>query len=343
MLVFRHAAAFRRGHWKVGFMPRRSINQLGSQEPISQIFLAAHKQLRPNKNGNLYLQVDLTDRSGSIAARLWNASESEFRNFEDGDFVHVEGTTQIYQGGLQLIATSISKAREDEVDMADFMPLSPVELDRLASRLAELLRGVRDPQLRNLVECFLSDDDFMAQFTKAPAGIKNHHAYPGGLLEHVVNLMEVVRLIAPRYPAVDTDLLLVGVLVHDMGKIAELSFEKSFAYTDEGQLIGHVVQGVGLLDQKLRQTEALSGEEFPAELALRLKHMIVSHHGQYEYGSPKLPMTLEAVALHLLDNLDAKLHSFEQLIRDDSSAESAWTAYQPSLTRKLFKGAKHSG
>ena len=323
-------------------MPRRSINQLGQQDPVSQVFLAAQKQLRPNKNGNLYLQVDLTDRTGAIAARMWNATDADFRGFEDGDFVHVEGTTQIYQGGLQLIATSICKAREEEVDMADFMPLAPVELDKLAVRLAELLRGVKDPHLRNLADCFLADDAFMAKFTKAPAGIKNHHAYPGGLLEHVVNVMEVGKLIAPRYPALDADLLLLGVLVHDMGKIEELSYEKSFAYTDEGQLIGHIVQGVSMFEAKVRETEELSGEEFPAELALRLKHMIVSHHGEYEFGSPKLPMTLEAVALHYLDNLDAKLHNFQQLIRDDNSPESSWTAYQQNLGRKLFKGTKGS-
>lgn len=322
-------------------MSRRSINQFGQQEAVDQIFLAGQKQLRPNKNGNLYLQVELTDRTGSVAARMWNATEGDFRGFDDGDFVRVEGTTQIYQGGLQLIATSIIKARDNEVDMADFMPLAPAEIDRLAVRLAEILRGVRDPHLRNLADCFLADQKFMTKFAKAPAGVKNHHAYPGGLLEHVVNLMEVVKLIAPRYPALNAELLLIGVLVHDMGKTAELSYEKGFAYTDEGQLIGHVVQGVSMLEAKIHETEKLANEEFPEELALRLKHMIVSHHGQYEYGSPKLPMTLEAVALHQLDNLDAKIHNFQQLIRDDTTVESPWTAYHANLGRRLYKG--HSG
>ena len=322
-------------------MTRRSINQLGPQESVSQIFLAAQKQLRPNKNGNLYLQVELTDRTGAIAARMWNATDGDFRGFEDGDFVHVEGTTQIYQGGLQLIATSIVKARDNEVEMGDFMPLPPAEIDRMAVRLAEILRGVRDPHLRNLAECFLADPTFMAKFAKAPAGVKNHHAYPGGLLEHVVNLLEIVKLIAPRYPALKADLLLLGVFVHDMGKTAELSYDKSFAYTDEGQLLGHVVQGILMLDEKIRETERLANEEFPEELAMRLKHMIASHHGQYEYGSPKLPMTLEAIALHQLDNLDAKLHSFEQIMRDDTAVDSPWTAYQANLGRKLYKG--HGG
>ncbi len=320
-------------------MQRRNVSQLGHQEAVDQVFLASQKQLRPNRNGNLYLQVDLSDRSGSLSARMWNAGDVELRGFDDGDFVHVEGTTQIYQGALQLIATSISRARPEEVDLADFMTLSPGEIDQLAIRLSELLRGLRDPHLQSLAECFLTDDDFMRRFTRSPAGVKNHHAYPGGLLEHVVNLMEIAKLIAHRYPAVDADLLLMGVFLHDMGKIEELNYEKAFSYTDAGQMLGHVVLAVSMLDAKLAQAAELSGEEFPSETALRLKHMIISHHGQYEYGSPKLPMTLEAITLHHLDNLDAKIHHFQQLIRDDANQESPWTQYHQNLNRKLYKGS----
>ncbi len=178
----------------------------------------------------------------------------------------------------------------------------------------------------------------MRKFSRAPAGVKNHHAYTGGLIEHVVKLMELVTHVAPLYPAINGDLLLMGAFLHDMGKIDELTYERDFAYSDEGQLIGHLVIAVGILDRKLREVERLAGEPLPEELALRLKHMIVSHHGQYEYGSPKLPMTVEAVALHQLDNLDAKVHSFNQLMRDDPNVESSWTTYHQSLGRKLFKG-----
>lgn len=320
-------------------MPRRFVNQFGHQESIDQVFLAAQKQLRPNRNGNLYLQVELSDRSGSISARMWNASDAEYRTFDDGDFVRVEGSTQLYQGAMQLIATNICKARHDEIDFADFMPLSPADIDRLALRLAELLRSMQNTHLRSLAECFLLDDAFMRKFARCPAGIKNHHAYIGGLLEHVVNLMEVADRLCPSYPQLDRDLLLMGVLVHDMGKIDELGYERGFSYTDEGQLIGHLVMAVGLLDAKVREAERLAGEPIPLETVLRLKHMIVSHHGQYEYGSPKLPMTLEAVALHQLDNLDAKMHSFAQQMREDPNVDSAWTHFYPALGRKLFKGA----
>jgi 3'-5' exoribonuclease len=319
-------------------MSRRYINQLAPQETVNEIFLAADKQLRPNRNGNLYLQVELRDRTGCIGARLWNATELIYNSFENGDFVRVEGTTQLYQGAIQMIATRIDRVCGQEVDHGDFMPLAQREIDALALRLVELLRGMKNPHLRTLAECFLLDDEFMRCFATAPAGVKNHHAYRGGLIEHVVNLMEVVARVADRYPAVDADLLLMGAFVHDMGKIRELSYDKSFAYTDEGQLLGHVTIAISMLDVKCAEAERLSGEPLPQELVLRLKHMILSHHGEYEFGSPKLPMTLEAIALHHLDNLDAKLHSFLQQMRDDPNADSSWTLYNHQLGRKLFKG-----
>ncbi|HEX7375635.1 MAG TPA: HD domain-containing protein [Pirellulales bacterium] len=323
-------------------MPRRFVNQFGQQEAVDQIFLVSQKQLRANRNGNLYLQVELSDSSGTISARMWNASEVEYRNFDDGDFVRVEGNTQLYQGCMQLIASHICKARHEEIDYSDFMPVGPQEIDRMAARLKELLRGMKNPHLLNLAECFLIDDELMGRFTRAPAGVKNHHAYVGGLLEHVLSLMEVCARVAPLYKTLDADLLLMGAFLHDIGKIGELSYDRGFAYTDEGQLIGHVVMGVSMLEGKLREAERLSGEAVPPELALRLKHMVVAHHGQYEFGSPKLPMTLEAVALTQLDNLDAKLHSFEQQMRDDPNVESCWTSYNQSLARKLFKGRDFS-
>lgn len=321
-------------------MPRRFVSQLAHQESIDQIFLASEKQLRPNRSGNLYLQLDLSDRSGSIGARMWNASEQDYRGFDNGDYVRVEGSTQLFQGTIQLIATTIRKALGGDVNPDDFLILGSREIETYSARLTDLLRKMRDPHLLNVAECFLVDDEFMCKFTAAPAGVKNHHAYRGGLLEHVVNLMELVTQVAPLYPALNRDLLLMGAFLHDVGKIDELAYERDFCYTDEGQLIGHLVMAVGILDKKLRETERLAGEPVPDELVLRLKHMIVSHHGQYEYGSPKLPMTLEAVALHHLDNLDAKLHSFEQLIRDDPNVESPWTSFHHSLGRKLYKGGR---
>ncbi|MBX3411417.1 MAG: HD domain-containing protein [Pirellulales bacterium] len=319
-------------------MPRRFIAQFGNQDSVDEIFLAADKQLRPNRNGNLYLQVELSDRTGRIGARMWNASEHVYRSFENGDYVRIEGSTQVYQGAVQLIVTNITRVLPEEVDETDFMPLATREIDGYVVRLGELLRGLTNPHLRALAEAFLIDEEFMRRFCRAPAGIKHHHAYVGGLLEHVVNLLEVIVRIADRYPMIDSELLLMGAFIHDMGKTEELAYDRAFSYTDEGQLIGHVVMAVGMLDRKVAEAEALAGEPIDEELVLRLKHMIVSHHGQYEFGSPKLPMTLEAVALAQLDNLDAKIHAFEQQMRDDPNTESSWTIYHQQLGRKLFKG-----
>ena len=182
------------------------------------------------------------------------------------------------------------------------------------------------------------DADFMAKFTAAPAGMKNHHAYQGGLLEHVVGLMELVLVVAPRYPRLDLDKLLIGAFLHDAAKVDELVYDRDIAYTDEGQLLGHMVLAMTMIDEKVREAERLSGEPFPKQLVTEIKHMVISHHGEYEYGSPKLPMTLEAVALHHLDNLDAKLASFTQLMVDCPNVESNWTQYHANLGRKLYKG-----
>ena len=320
---------------------RRYVNQFGHQETVSQVFLVADKQLRPNRNGNLYLQMELSDRTGTISTRMWNASEAVYRSFENGDYVNVEGTTQLFQGAMQLIATRISRVDASQVVEDDFSPLPAVEVDKLAVRLDEMVRTITNPHLRNLAECFLMDRALMDKLLRAPAGVKNHHAYYGGLLQHIVSLMEVVMRIAPCYPQIDRDLLLTGAMLHDIGKIDELGYDRELTYTDEGQLIGHLVMAVGMLDRKIVEAEKLSGEPFPAETALRLKHMIVSHHGEYEFGSPKLPMTIEAVALYCLDNLDAKVFSCEQQLRDDPNINSPWTNYNQNLGRKLFKG--HDG
>lgn len=319
-------------------MTRRYINQLGERETINEVFLVSDKQLRTNRNGNLYLQLRLADRTGSVNAMLWNANDQVYGSFDNGDFIRVQATTQFYSGALQMIVQRIERVNPDSVDESEFTTLNTIERDRLAGRMAELLRAVNDAHLRALGEGFLMDDALMDKLMRAPAGVKNHHAYQGGLLEHVVSLMELCALVAGHYPEVDRDLLMLGAFLHDIGKIDELTYERDLGYSDHGQMIGHLIIGVELLNEKLPQAAELTGDEFPAELAMRLKHMILSHHGQYEFGSPRLPMTLEAIVLHFLDNLDAKVHSFSQLISMDVNTESNWTPYHAMLGRKLYKG-----
>jgi 3'-5' exoribonuclease len=320
-------------------MARRFVNQLVNGETVEESFQVADKQLRANRQGNLYLQLQLRDKTGGIGARLWNASEALARTFEGGDYLFVRGKTQIFQGALQVILSHIEVVDPSRIEPDDFLPQSAQNVGRLLARLREILLTISEPHLRALAECFLIDEEFVRKFSTAPAGIKNHHAYHAGLLEHVVTLLTIAERIAELYPDLDRDLLIAGIFLHDIGKVDELSYDRTFAYTDEGQLVGHLVMGVEMLRDKVERTADLTGEPFPAELLLRLKHMIVSHHGAYEFGSPKLPMTLEAVALHYLDNLDAKLHAFTREIRDDPCRESSWTPFQQNLGRRLFKGS----
>jgi 3'-5' exoribonuclease len=320
-------------------MNRRYVNQLTHGDSIDESFLVADKQLRANRQGNLYLQLDLRDKTGSVGARLWNATEDLARLFEPGDYLRVRGKTQVFQGALQIILTHLEVIDPSQVEPEDFLPQSAQNVAKLMARLREVLLAMSNPHLRAVVECFLIDDEFVRKFTTAPAGIKNHHAYQGGLVEHIVTLLNVADRITDLYPEIDRDLLLTGIFLHDIGKVDELSYDRAFAYTDPGQLVGHLVMGVEMLREKVERCAELTGEPFPPELLLRLKHMIVSHHGAYEFGSPKLPMTLEAIALHCLDNLDAKIHTFSREIRDDPSRDSSWTPFQQSLGRRLYKGS----
>ena len=318
-------------------MARRLISELPPQTQVDQVFLATHKQLRPNRNGQLYLQVDLADKSGMITGRLWNASDADFAAFEDGDYVRVEGHTQLYSGSTQIIIAAIERADPGTVDEREFRVLTEADLDQLFVELRGLLSGLRPP-LDTLVAAILDDSGLTAALARTPAGVKHHHAYAGGLLDHVVNLLRLADLVAPLYPDMDRDLLLVGVLVHDIGKTVELESEKGFSYTDAGQLLGHVLLGLEIVDAKIRAVEAATGRPFDAETAIRVKHMIASHHGAYEFGSPKLPMTLEAVALHHLDHLDAKMAGTIQLLKSEASIEGGWTQFQQSVGRKFFRG-----
>ena len=321
-------------------MSRRLITELPPQCQLDQTFLATHKQLRPNRNGQLYIQVELADKSGTITGRLWNASDDDFGGFEDGDYVRVEGHTQLYSGSLQLIIASIERADPRTIDESEFLVLSKHDLVRLEAELNAILATITSAPLKALADELLADGPLMEAFRRTPAGVKHHHAYAGGLLDHVVNLLRLADRVAPLYSALDRNLLLVGVLVHDIGKTQELESLQGFSYTDVGQLLGHVLLGLEIVDAKIRAIETRTGQRFEPEAAMRVKHMIASHHGQYEFGSPKLPMTIEAIALHHLDHLDAKMAGTIQLLQNEATAEDGWTQYQQSQGRKFFRGRR---
>jgi 3'-5' exoribonuclease len=323
-------------------MARRFVNELSDGETVEEVYLLVDKQLRANRNANLYLLASLRDRTGLVSGLMWNVTEESVSNVSAGDFVRIRGKVQLYQGAMQMILTHIQPVSPEGLDAEEFQPRAGENIDRLTERLHELLMSIDDPHLRALFGCFLEDEKLMEGLQRAPAGVKAHHAYQGGLLEHTVNILEVASRILDLYPQLDGNLLLAGVFLHDIGKIREMSYDSSFTYTDEGQLLGHLMIGVEMLDEKVAEATANTGVAFPQEMLIRLKHLILSHHGSYEFGSPRLPMTPEAIALHHLDNLDAKVHEFSRLIEDDPNRQSHWTPFHNRLQRKLFKGEKRS-
>lgn len=323
-------------------MSRRLITELQPQEQIDQIFRAADKQLRANRQGGKYILLKLSDRSGVLTGMMWNAEDSVFETFDRGDFIRCKGRLQLYNGNLQMIVTDISRAAAHEVDAADYARFDAPRAEGLAVRLQDLLGSISDPYLHAVGQAFLADESFMSRLKQSAAAVSNHHAYPGGLLQHTIDLMELAQWVGPRYPQLDTEALMLGAFLHDLGKIEELTGGEETTYSDRGQLVGHIVIGVQMLAEKLAIVEEQLGADFPQVVRWKLEHLILSHHGQLEYGSPKVPLTLEAIVLHHLDNLDAKIASATSIIQSDVGTDGHWTNYNPGLGRKLWKSAPES-
>lgn len=317
-------------------MQRQYISDLQPRETVDEIYRVADKQVRSNRQGNEYLLLQLMDRSGQISGLRWNVGQEIYETFQRGDFLRVAGATQLHNGMMQIIVQDFSLVPSDQVDVSHFSKRDEAQIEALQTQLSEKLRSVGCEHLRRLVEDYLSDEALMEALGRAPAGIKTHHAYEGGLLRHVVDLLVMADAIAPSYPQLDRDLLIVGVFLHDLGKVEELSFDADLSYTDAGQLLGHLVQGAVELQNRATKL-AGQGEALPDETVLRLQHMIVSHHRQLEHGSPKVPMTLEAIVLAYLDDMDAKMNAAMELIAADRNTDSDWTNYNPTLGRKLYK------
>jgi 3'-5' exoribonuclease len=317
---------------------RRYVEQLRDGDELEDVYLVADKQLRVNRNGNSYLSIELRDRTGGINGRLWNAGDQTAREFAIGDFLHACGKVQLFQGSLQVILATIERVESQKVDLGDFLPHTEKSIPKLMESLKTYLMRMNSPHLRALAEVFLMDEEFVRLFTTCPAGVKLHHAYVGGLLEHVVSMMDAADKLVPLYPGTDRDLLLMGVFLHDSGKIRELTYNRAFGYSDEGQLIGHLNIGVELLEAMAAKVPDLTGEPVPREVMLRLKHMILSHHGTLEWGSPKVPMTPEAMLLHCIDMMDTRMHQLAREVREDRNNPTAWTPYNHNLGRRFYKG-----
>ena len=307
------------------------VADIRENQPVDSVFLVTAKNHGVTKGGNGYLTIKLMDRSGEIECRVWERAEELGKIFEKNDFVRVRGHATLYQGKLQIRVQDVGRVEEKEVAAEDFLPKSKFDPEMMAEEMITILRGMKNLHLRALAEAFFGDQAFMDLFKRAPAGKSIHHPYLGGLLEHTLSLLRLILKVVENYQGIDVDLLLMGGFLHDMGKIYEFSYDRAVAYTDRGQLLGHLVMEVEIVNEKIK---AIPG--FPEELAMLVKHMMVSHHGSLEFGSPKLPQTLEAVILHYLDDLDGKIQSIQSLMEREQGAR--WTSFHRGYGRNFFIG-----
>jgi 3'-5' exoribonuclease len=317
-------------------MPRRAIADMGSADRVEQVFLVSQPRLRTTTRGDYYIAAFLSDRTGRLNGRMWQASEDLYRLLPEEGFAWIKGRTENYQGALQLVIEALRPVDAAEVNLEDFLPRTERRIDEMFNRVKEILATVRNPHLRKLIQAFLNDLDLMRLFCKAPAAIALHHAYLGGLLEHTLSLMELGQRILPQYLELDGDLVLTALFLHDIGKTTELGYDVGFKYTDQGRLLGHITKGAMLIEDKLRQVEISGKEQFPPLLRDHLIHIIVSHHGRYEYGCPVLPATPEAFAVHHLDNLDSKVAlTLEEIKKNQGNTH--WTNYVKAIESPVFK------
>ena len=312
-------------------MKQSFVSNLQDNQAVTTYFLVCEKEVRATREGKTYLRIEFGDATGRVEARMWDGFERVATLFERDDFVKVQARVETYRGRPQLVLEKIRRAEESEIDPADFFPHTKENVEELYEKLLQVVASVGNSWLRRLLESVVCDPEIVPRLKRAPAAKVMHHAYGGGLLEHVLSLCNLCRVVAGHYPEVDADLLLSGAVLHDVGKLRELSYERSLGYTDEGQLLGHILVEYELVSKKI---DAIDG--FPPELKILIQHMLISHHGQYEFGSPKLPMFREALLLHYLDDLDSKMAAVRAALESEQG-EGNWTAFNGALARRILR------
>lgn len=304
--------------------------------PVRGIFLVKGKTPALTKNGAFYLALTLADKTGEIEARVWERGEEWDGLFKKGDYISIEAQAESYRDQTQLNIMNLTPCNPETVEAADFLPSSSKDAEEMWRELKELARKVRDPHLALLLTGFFHDKEFRQRFKVAPAAKRMHHACLGGLLEHTLSVTTLVTGAVKNYPELDEDLLIIGSILHDIGKIKEYTYppESSFFdYTDEGRLVGHLVIGAQMVQEKIETIP-----HFPEDKAMLLKHLILSHHGEYESGSPKRPKTAEAFVLHLLDDLDAKVNAIKSLKKARPETSAHWSGFFRPLDRYIYFG-----
>ncbi len=312
-------------------MSKQFVTDLVAGNPIDEVFLLAERNVAHKKDGNPFLNVTLADRTGQVKGVVWDQVERMLAAAAEGDFVHVRGQVGEYRGNLQLVVKDMVGVPADRVDAEDFLATTTRDVTKMMDRLKEMTGRMQDPDLKTLFDLFWSDTGFVTAFMRAPAAKMMHHAYIGGLLEHTLSMAVLAEMLGGHYGGVDRDMLLAGVILHDVGKLRELEYTHRIDYTDQGRLLSHIVIGLSMLDEKLRQVP-----DFPETKAHLLKHMLVSHHGERQFGSPEPPKTIEAVLLNYIDEIDSRVNSIREFVSKDTS-EGSWTSYHRLLERHLYK------
>ena len=317
-------------------MKSPSVAELEPRQQINGFFLVQSKEVRQKKTGEPYLSLTLMDRTGEIDAKMWDNVAEVMETFDRDDFVKVKGETSLYQNKLQLTVHRLQRVDDREIDLSDYLPASRRDPEEMYSELQAIIVGMKNPHLQALLNAIFADEEIAAAYRKAPAAKAIHHAWLGGLIEHVLSLAALARITAKHYQGIDEDLLMAGVILHDIGKISELSYVRSFGYTTEGQLLGHIQIALRIIADKLPQVP-----DFPAKLRDLLEHLILSHHGQLEFGSPKVPLFPEALLLHHLDNMDSKMELMRATIERDRNNTGQWTSYVHALERSVLDREKY--
>ena len=316
-------------------MKSHYVSDLQDGQAITALFLVCEKGVRTSqRTGKSWLELALRDRTGSIPAKMWDNFEAISKTFECDDVVMIRGRVKLYNGQKEMTLEQIVPSAERDYDLADFLAHTKFDVEKLFGELRAAIAGVKSPWIKRLLEDVVNDPAIAPKMKRAPAAMTMHHAYVGGLLEHVVSLIGLSRGVTAQYPELDADLLLAGIVLHDIGKIDELSYARGTDYTTQGRLLGHITIGALMVREKIK---AMAG--FPEPLAVLIEHLILSHHGTLEFGSPALPQTREAVALHFLDDMDSKMAAMRATL-EGSSGSGEWTDRNPALRRALLRTEK---
>ncbi len=312
-------------------MEKIFIDQLQPNQTISTSFLVKSKEIRSKKTGGQFVMVVLSDRTGEIMGQWWDNFEDVIDTFDRDDVVFVRGLVSTYRNHLQITIHRMRPCQPQEFDLTHYFPTTKYNVDEMFAELMGFVAGFRNQHLRRLLEAIFSDEETARKFRRAPAAKTMHHPYLGGLLEHSLSLVRLCRFVASHYAGIDADLLVTGAILHDFGKIDELSYDRAFSYTNDGQMIGHLVMETIMVAEKIREIP-----DFPDDLRRHLLHLLLAHHGKLEYGSPKLPSTPEALLLAMLDDLDSKVEAMQRLIAEPHAAGD-WTRMTPMFERPIYR------